>query len=172
MCIDLKRVSTNLHCSLVMAQQQSSWLLKKKRFLSSSSPKKSENSRIWKISHARVLRFQELLESLSDDKSLLTNSLLLASYQHFVFKGLMNSRTKEDCIIIHTYNIKESEATIHTSIEYICLSPLMFLLATFPRVVKKKRKKFWPKSKKLIPHLSEITRSMGHTTRETYKRER
>jgi hypothetical protein len=74
----------------------------------------------------------------------------------------MNSQTttttKEDCIIIHTYNIQESEATIHTSIEYIlldsfdvlayniCLSPLMFLLATFPKVAqKKKKKKFWPK---------------------------
>ncbi len=89
----------------------------KKRFLSSSSLKKSENSRIWSFPDSRILRFQELLESLSDDQSFLTNCLLLASHQHFVFKGLMNSRTKkEDCIIIHTYNIKEREATIHTSI--------------------------------------------------------
>jgi hypothetical protein len=55
----------------------------------------------------------------------------------------MNSRTKkEDCIIFHTYNIKESEGTIHTSLEYICWSPLMFLLATFPKVAKIKRKEF------------------------------
>jgi hypothetical protein len=53
--------------------------------LSSSSPKKSENSRIWKISDARVLRFQELLESLSDDQSFLTNSMLLAFLINILF---------------------------------------------------------------------------------------
>jgi hypothetical protein len=36
---------------------------------------------------------------------------------------------------------------------------------------KKKEKSSDPKFKKLVPHLSKITRSMEHTTRETYKRE-
>jgi hypothetical protein len=86
----------------------------------------------------------------------------------------MNSRTKkEDCIIIHTYNnIKESEDTIHTSFEYICLSPLMFLLATFPKVAKIKREKsFEPNQKNSFP-ISPKSQDQWDTQQERHTKER
>lgn len=75
-------------------------------------------------------------------------------------------------IIIHIYNIKESEATIHTSIEYIGLSPLMFVLATFPKVANKKEKSSDPKSSKNSFPISPNHKINGtHNKRDIQKRE-
>jgi len=49
----------------------------------------------------------------------------------------------------------------------------MFLLATFPKVkTKKKKKKVLTQINKTHSPSLQITRSMGHTTRETYEKER
>ncbi len=97
--------------------------------------------------------------------------MLLASYQHFVFKGLMNSRTKkEDCIIIHTYNIKESEAIIHTSIEYIMLVSFA-VLQHFQKWRKKQKKVLTQSSKNSFPISPNHKINGTHNKRDIQKRE-